>query len=336
MEDNKIVTVEEAEAAMFSSSGYPDDKCVTHGELDVIADRQPIIMSLPQGDQLTDASVIIDDDHSIRIIDTTDTVIDSSLSFYGFTPVSDLSLPQLCYVDYKYFIDNTEVLKESAAMGSPYSKIFTRSSSKLKGIIDSSFYDSSVGMEVSTNSGKFLTLEYRGSRNPGVDASYGFAVQYAGSSTQSTNSMLLFGVGMRGYGISLLQFGAGQIMNTLPGFFAHRLPGPFRNDSLTTITADKYPAFQRTLTAEDFSDAGTDRIRIQQMAFLLMNVSGALIGNAYVSYDIYVNKTSYARTQIPVNTSTSSSSINWTTINPIEITLGDSLTMMFQIVFEDN
>lgn len=336
MEDDKIVTVEEAEAAMFSSSGYPDDKCVTHGELDVIADRQPIIMSLPQGDKLTDASVVIDDDHSVRIIDTTDTVIDSSLSFYGFTPVSDLPLSQPCNVHYKYFIDNAEVLQESAVMSSPYSKIFTRSSSKLKGIIDSSFYDSSVGMEVSVNSGKFLTLEYRGSRNPGVDASYGFAVQYAGSSTQSTNSMLLFGVGMRGYGISLLQFGAGQIMNALPGFFAHRLPGPFRNDSLTTITADKYPAFQRTLTAEDFSDAGTDRIRIQQMAFLLMNPSGALIGNAYVSYDIYVNKTSYARTQIPVNTTTSSSSINWTTINPIEITLGDSLTMMFQIVFEDN
>ena len=98
MEDDKIVTVEEAEAAMFSSSGYPDDKCVTHGELDVIADRQPIIMSLPQGDRLTDASVVIDDDHSIRIIDTTDTVIDSSLSFYGFTPVSDLPLPQLTAV----------------------------------------------------------------------------------------------------------------------------------------------------------------------------------------------------------------------------------------------
>lgn len=333
MEDkeNKVATRAEAETILQSSgTGYPQNKCVVYGDLVDIAKNTPLILSLPQGTDLNDASISVEDDFSLKITDTADKTFDTSAVVYY--PLLENSVVH-------WYVDGARVSSHGYGGGGNMSYIATVPSDTLRSIRDSSFYDNSIGMEFwarPTEDSKWLTLEYLGTRSPGVDASYGFAVQYMGSSTQSTNSMLLFGVGMRGYGISLLQFGAGQIMNTLPGFFAHRLPGPFRNDSLTTITADKYPAFQRTLTAEDFSDAGTDRIRIQQMAFLLMNVSGALIGNAYVSYDIHVNNTSYARAQIPVNTTTSSSSINWTTINPIEITLGDSLTIMFQIVFEDN
>ena len=288
-------------------------------------------MSLPQGDKLTDASVVIDDDHSVRIIDTTDTVIDSSLSFYGFTPVSDLPLPQPCNVHYKYFIDNAEVLQESAVMSSPYSKIFTRSSSKLKGIIDSSFYDSSVGMEVSTNSGKFLTLEYRGSRTAGIDASIAFAATYMGTENEYQSPGLIFQVGLRGDGTSLLTFGTtiGSY-----GLRPWRLLGPFPKNTPILIDGTKYPAYGPvTFTQEDLTDAGADNITIEQMTFVLFNLSGVLITNASVDYEIRVNNASYADTNLPVNQSGNPSSLDWIPINNITANLGDSLTIMFSIKF---
>ena len=333
MEDkeDKVATRAEAEAILQSSvSGYPQNKCVVYGDLVDIAKNTPLILSLPQGTDLNDASISVEDDFSLKITDTADKAFDTSAVVYY--PLLENSVVH-------WYVDGARVSSHGYGGGGDMSYIATVPSDTLRNIRDSSFYDNSIGMEFwtrPTEDSKWLTLEYLGTRSPGVDASYGFAVQYSGSSTQSAASMLVFGVGMRGEGTSLLYFGTGQNIPTLPGFFAHRLIGPFRKDSPTMITADKYPPLQKTLTAEDFSDAGVDKIRIEQMAFILMSTTGALIGNAYVSYNIYVNQTSYAKTQIPVNTSTSSSSISWTRITPIEITLGDKLTMVFQIAFEDN
>ena len=63
MEDNnKVATVCEAEAALLVLSDYPDDKCVTYGELAEIADRRPVVVSLPQGDNLDITELQVDGD----------------------------------------------------------------------------------------------------------------------------------------------------------------------------------------------------------------------------------------------------------------------------------
>ena len=169
-------------------------------------------MSLPQGTDLNDASISVEDDFSLKITDRADKAFDTSAVVYY--PLLESSVVH-------WYIDGARVSSFRYDGDGDMSYIATVPSDTLRSIRDSSFYDNSIDMEFwtrPTEDSKWLTLEYLGTRSPGVDASYWFAVQYIGSSTQSTNGILLFVVCMRGEGISLLQFSMGQIMSTLPGF----------------------------------------------------------------------------------------------------------------------
>ena len=200
IDNNILVTSQEAERMMIINTSLPDYKCITYGDLKENIQNQILLINGPEGPYSTDVSVLYTDDTgAITIRDTvakarTAITPDSKIIFYNCPPL----------VDFRYETDGqpfseTYVRPAITEQGQCVSFGYNPYLSALHQIFDSSSYDNSVGLILMTRSRistgpqmiPFATFEFIGKRVPDIAATGTFYLRKGSSSVSNLSSVYL-------------------------------------------------------------------------------------------------------------------------------------------------
>ena len=200
IDNNILVTSQEAERMMIIDTSLPDYKCITYGDLKENIQNQTLLINGPEGHYSTDVSVLYTDDTGAITI--RDTVAKARTAISSDSKIIFYKCPTLVNVRYE---TDGQPFSETHIRNVPIggqrqctSFFYNPYLSALHQIFDSSSYDNSVGlvfMKRSTIPGPqfipFATFEFMGKRVPDIAATGTFYLRKGSSSVSNLSKVYL-------------------------------------------------------------------------------------------------------------------------------------------------